>query len=136
MPANQHRLPRSAADGGFSWWWWRKLSKREWTIAAALSVFLIILSPIPVSRTFTNTNTNSGTSSEWVPFTPLSKAQENSACNNLSLAVNLFQCKRKFKLKLFYRSTCACVDSVRNNCSLFGWECAWISFKKGFWIWL
>ncbi|KAK6126158.1 hypothetical protein DH2020_040136 [Rehmannia glutinosa] len=82
MPTNQLRLPRFAADGGISWSWWRKLSKREWTIAAAaaaaaLSLFLLILSPISVSRTFTNTN--SGVASEWVPFTPLSKAKENSA---------------------------------------------------------
>ncbi|KAG8374327.1 hypothetical protein BUALT_Bualt11G0120100 [Buddleja alternifolia] len=93
MPANQQRLQRSAADGAVSWWRRRKLSKREWTIAAsaasALSVFILILSPISVSRTFVNTNANtdrdtnvdtsSGTGSEWVPFTPLSKAQENSA---------------------------------------------------------
>ncbi|KAK6126084.1 hypothetical protein DH2020_040198 [Rehmannia glutinosa] len=65
MPTNQLRLPRFAADGGISWSWWRKLSKREWTIAAAaaLSLFLLILSPISVSRTFTNTN--SGVASEW-----------------------------------------------------------------------
>ncbi|KAL2229474.1 UNVERIFIED_CONTAM: Pectin acetylesterase 5 [Sesamum indicum] len=67
MPANHHRLPRSSVDGGFSWWWWwRKLSKREWTIfaaAAAFSIFLIILSPVSVSRAFTNTSANSGTAS-------------------------------------------------------------------------
>ncbi|XP_011077468.1 pectin acetylesterase 5 isoform X1 [Sesamum indicum] len=83
MPANHHRLPRSSVDGGFSWWWWwRKLSKREWTIfaaAAAFSIFLIILSPVSVSRAFTNTSANSGTASVWVPFTPSSKAQKNSA---------------------------------------------------------
>ncbi|KAK4392241.1 Pectin acetylesterase 5 [Sesamum angolense] len=83
MPANHHRFPRSSVDGGFSWWWRRrKFSKREWTIvaaAAAFSILLVILSPVSVSRAFTNTSANSGTASVWVPFTPSSKAQKNSA---------------------------------------------------------
>ncbi|KAL6496217.1 hypothetical protein OROGR_029475 [Orobanche gracilis] len=87
MPVYQDRLPRFAADGGISWSWWRKLSKRERTIAAAafatipLFVFLFVFSPISISRKFTktNSNTNAGLASEWVPFTALSKAKENSA---------------------------------------------------------
>ncbi|KAL6503181.1 hypothetical protein OROHE_023810 [Orobanche hederae] len=87
MPVYQDRLPRFAADGGIWWSWWRKLSKRERTIAAAavatlpLFVFLFVFSPISISRKFTNTNsnTNAGLASEWVPFTALSKAKENSA---------------------------------------------------------
>ncbi|KAL7133833.1 hypothetical protein ABFS83_12G166700 [Erythranthe nasuta] len=84
MPATQLRLPRSAADGGFPWRWWRQLSKRQCTMAAAaaaaaaFSVFLLIFPRISFSRTLTDTNTNSG-ASEWVPFTPSSKAQEKSA---------------------------------------------------------
>ncbi|KAL3623082.1 hypothetical protein CASFOL_031898 [Castilleja foliolosa] len=82
MPANQHRLPRFATDGGISWSSWRKLSKRQRTITvavAAISVSLLVLSPISVSRKVSNANTNSTGASEWVPFTPLSKAKENSA---------------------------------------------------------
>ncbi|KAL6503188.1 hypothetical protein OROHE_023817 [Orobanche hederae] len=87
MPVYQDRLPRFAADGGIWWSWWRKLSKRERTIAAAavatlpLFVFLFFFSPISISSKFTktNSNTNAGLASEWVPFTALSKAKENSA---------------------------------------------------------
>ncbi|KAL3839530.1 hypothetical protein ACJIZ3_024121 [Penstemon smallii] len=77
-------MPTKLPRGGFSWWWCPKLSSRNWTIAAVsavLAVLLFILSPIPISPTFTDTNVNSGIDdySEGVPFTPLSKAQTNSA---------------------------------------------------------
>ncbi|KAK4486734.1 hypothetical protein RD792_006693 [Penstemon davidsonii] len=77
-------MPTKLPRGSFSWWWCPKLSNRNWTIAAvaaALAVLLLILSPISISPTFTDTNVNSGIDdySEWVPFTPLSKAQTNSA---------------------------------------------------------
>ncbi|XP_042001013.1 pectin acetylesterase 5-like isoform X2 [Salvia splendens] len=83
MPANQHRLPRFTSDGPWRWWW-RQLSQRELTIAtaaAAIVFFLLVLSPFPkTSRTFGGTNViTSEADSEWVPFTPLSKAQQNSA---------------------------------------------------------
>ncbi|KAL2485226.1 Pectin acetylesterase 5 [Abeliophyllum distichum] len=77
MPANQHRPPRG---GIFSWW--RQWSKKECTIAAVTFAVLLLtftLSIISDSRTNANTNTNTDTISEWVPFTPLSKAQQNAA---------------------------------------------------------
>ncbi|XP_042046382.1 pectin acetylesterase 5-like [Salvia splendens] len=82
MPANQHRLLRFTSDG--PWRWWRQLSQRELTMAtatAAIVFFLLVLSPFPkTSRTFGGTNViTSEADSEWVPFTPLSKAQQNSA---------------------------------------------------------
>ncbi|KAG6437658.1 hypothetical protein SASPL_102580 [Salvia splendens] len=81
--SNQHRLPRFTSDGPWRWWW-RQLSQRELTIAtaaAAIVFFLLVLSPFPkTSRTFGGTNViTSEADSEWVPFTPLSKAQQNSA---------------------------------------------------------
>ncbi|KAL2509521.1 Pectin acetylesterase 5 [Forsythia ovata] len=77
MPANQHRPPRG---GIFSWW--RQWSKKECTIAAVTLAVLLLtftLSIISDSRTNANTNTHTDTISEWVPFTPLSKAQQNAA---------------------------------------------------------
>ncbi|CAI9779048.1 unnamed protein product [Fraxinus pennsylvanica] len=73
MRANQHRPPRG---GIFSWW--RQWSKRESTIAAVILAVLLLtftLSIISNSRTTTDTDTIS----EWVPFTPSSKAQQNAA---------------------------------------------------------
>ncbi|CAA2975032.1 pectin acetylesterase 5-like [Olea europaea subsp. europaea] len=77
MPANQHRPPRG---GIFSWW--RQWSNRESTIAAVILAVLLLtftLSIISDSRTNTNPISNTDTVSEWVPFTPLSKAQQNAA---------------------------------------------------------
>ncbi|XP_051127073.1 pectin acetylesterase 5-like [Andrographis paniculata] len=84
MRANQQRLPRSVADGAFSWR--RQLSKREWAIAGAaataFAAFLFIISPISVSRTYTDSPAyfhGEDKGSEWVPFTSSLKAQEKSA---------------------------------------------------------
>ncbi|KAL1546342.1 [Wnt protein] O-palmitoleoyl-L-serine hydrolase [Salvia divinorum] len=82
MPANQHRLPRFTAD--VPWQRWRQLSQRELTIAAtaaAIVFFLLVFSPFPKpSRTFGGTNViASEAASDWVPFTPSSNAQQNSA---------------------------------------------------------
>ncbi|GER43520.1 pectinacetylesterase family protein [Striga asiatica] len=86
MSANQYRPARLAAGGTISWPWRRKLSNRKRTIAAAaaagISLFLLIFSPISVSRKAApnaNADANSVVDSEWIPFTPLSKAKENSA---------------------------------------------------------
>lgn len=135
MPASQHRLPRSSADGCLSWRWWPKLSTREWTIVTALSLFILILSPFPTWHSFTKTDTNSETTSAWVPFTPSSKAQENSACKISSL-IYIYVYQENWNSSWFYTSFQFQIDSFWNNCSLFGWECAWVSFKEGFWIWL
>ncbi|KAL3356853.1 hypothetical protein AABB24_017492 [Solanum stoloniferum] len=58
--------------------WWRKLTRREWTIAAAsLSILFFTLSFITHSNRYSN---NSMTPpSDLIPFTPLSNAQQKSA---------------------------------------------------------
>ncbi|XP_073135609.1 pectin acetylesterase 5-like [Henckelia pumila] len=81
MRNNQNRLFRGG--GAISLRWCPILSRRDWIIAAAvvaaLGILYLSISPISVSRAFTNPSTNSSPASDWVPFTPLSKAGENSA---------------------------------------------------------
>lgn len=106
MPANQHR---SLRGGIFSWW--RQWSNRELTIAAVILAVLLLtftLSIISDSRTNTNPISNPDTVSEWVPFTPLSKAQQNAACSYTSLSV----------LFCFCWSITICIDRYSNLCGL------------------
>ncbi|PHU05090.1 Pectin acetylesterase 5 [Capsicum chinense] len=57
---------------------WRKLTRREWTIAAAsLSILIFTISFISHSQRY---STNSTTpANNWIPFTPLTNAQHKSA---------------------------------------------------------
>ncbi|KAH0721632.1 hypothetical protein KY284_006662 [Solanum tuberosum] len=58
--------------------WWRKLTRREWTIAAAsLSILIFTLSLITHSNRYSNNSMT--TPNDLIPFTPLSNAQQKSA---------------------------------------------------------
>lgn len=59
------------------WHQWRSWSKKEWTVAAAAALLLIVLA-FSNSKYSSINGTKSSTSesrySDWVPFTPLSNA--------------------------------------------------------------
>lgn len=125
---------------------WRKLTRREWTIAAAsLSILIFTISFISHSQRY---STNSTTpANNWIPFTPLSNAQHKSACNFLGHFV-LLSLIFYFLFLVFGYVSSNWIVKCRYLIfflfflwyffffSLFRWKFTWVSFAEGFWIWV